>query len=75
MLEGLEPNKRTYHCRVNQIREELSETDRKIFDDALEDRAKWTPYSLSQALMKRGVKIQDKPIRKHREGTCTCSKT
>ena len=75
MLEDLEPSKRIYHCRVKIVRAKLDESDKKIFDEALADEQKWTPYGLSQALTKRGIKIFDKPIKKHREGTCTCSTT
>lgn len=75
MLEGLEPNKRQYSCRVKEVRKQLNEADKKIFDEALADPQKWTAYSLSQALINRGIRIFDKPIKKHREGTCTCSKT
>jgi len=75
VLEGMEPGKRTYECRVRTVREKLDDKDKKIFDEALADEQKWTAYGLSQALTKRGVKIFDKPIRKHREGTCTCSTT
>ena len=74
VLENLEPTKRIYHCRVKVVRAKLDENDKKIFDEALANEQKWTPYGLSQALIKRGIKIFDKPIKKHREGTCSCSK-
>lgn len=75
MLEGLAPAKRTYDCRIALIRKDLSDSDRKIFDEALADTETWSAYSLSVALTNRGIKIQDKPIRKHRSGLCQCSKT
>lgn len=74
MLEGLTPNKRTYECKIAQIRKDLSETDLKILDEALADKETWSAYSLSVALINRGIKVQDKPIRKHRDGSCQCSK-
>ena len=75
MLEGMKPNKRTYACRVAVVMESLDDADKKIFQDALDDEETWTAYSLSVALTNRGVKIHDKPIRKHRDGICQCSKT
>ena len=75
MLEGLSPNKRVYQCSVAVRRKSLDDNDKKILDDALADTQTWSHYGLSQALINRGIKIFDKAIKKHREGTCSCSKT
>lgn len=75
MLEGIAPTKREYPCAVGEVRKDLSDSDRKILDDALADTDTWSAYSLSVALKSRGLKVHDKPIKKHRDGTCICSKT
>ena len=74
MLEGLTPNKRTYECRVIVIRSELDEPDKKILDEALADEKTWSAYALSKALIGRGLVVQDKAIKKHRDGLCVCSR-
>ncbi len=75
VLEGLEPKPRRYECKVGTTLKSLEQVDREILEEALADWQKWSSYSLSQALAKRGVNIYDKAIRKHREGICSCSKT
>lgn len=74
MLEGLTPNKRIYECRVLVVRSELDDSDRKILDDALADEKTWSAYALSKALIGRGIIVQDKAIKKHRDGLCICSR-
>jgi len=74
VLEGLTPNKRIYECRVLVVRSELDDSDRKILDDALADEKTWSAYALSKALIGRGIIVQDKAIKKHRDGLCICSR-
>lgn len=72
LLEGLEPNRRVYPCNVKTLLDELDESDRKILEEALADRKKWSPYGLHHALKLRGIKLNDKAITKHRSGECSC---
>jgi len=75
VLEGMKPHKQRYPCRVATIKEELSEKDNAILDDALADRNTWTNYGLSKALTDRGITCNEKTIRKHREKACSCWRT
>ena len=74
MLEGLEPNKRVYTCAVQVLFEKLDDGDKKILSNAMEDARTWTPYGLEQALKKRGLTLNEKAIRKHRDKACHCSR-
>jgi len=74
VLEGLEPNKRVYTCGVQTLKDKLDDEDIKILDQALEDVKVWTPYGLEQALKKRGLTLNEKAIRRHREKGCHCWK-
>jgi hypothetical protein len=72
MLEGLTPPERVFPCRVRTVREELDESDSRIFFDAVNDMNTWSNHGLSDALALRGVQISEKAIRKHRSGLCSC---
>ena len=72
LLDGLEPNRREYPCNVDNVLNELDESDRKILQEALDDQKKWSPYGLHHALKLRGIKLNDKAISKHRSGECSC---
>ena len=50
----------------------LSESDQKILRDALANEEAWGNTALSKALTDRGLRISEKPIRKHRGGYCSC---
>jgi hypothetical protein len=71
MLENLEPQVKPLSCKVRTISESLKTEDRKILLDAIHD-PKWTPYTLSGALAKRGITLGDKTIRKHQINQCSC---
>jgi hypothetical protein len=75
MLEGLTPVVAERKCLAGRILETLDKDDLKILSDALEDRETWTSHGLSAALGKRGLKIGDDTIRKHRDKVCLCSRT
>ena len=73
MLEGLTPPKsRAVYCRVDDLAKGMTDDDRKIFLDAVDDGATWSANSLSGELRKRGVSIADTTITKHRTKTCAC---
>jgi hypothetical protein len=71
MLENLEPITPLRSCKVRTIMESLETKDRETLEKALVD-PRWTPYSLSTALEKRGLALADKLIRKHLNAECTC---
>ena len=72
MLEGLTPPVRVMPCAVRTIMDTLSESDQKILRDALANEEAWGNTALSKALTDRGLRISEKPIRKHRGGYCSC---
>jgi hypothetical protein len=73
MLEGLEPPKnRAVFCKVNDVMNELEESDVKILQEALEDTERWKHKTLSNALRAKGVSLADTTISKHRLRVCAC---
>jgi hypothetical protein len=72
MLEGLTPPERVPSCAVRKLRERLDESDQIIFDRAVADFDAWPSKTLASALTERGLLISDKPLRKHRDGLCSC---
>lgn len=72
MLEGLTPATHERKCLVTKVAESLDKDDAKILNDALADQGKWSSNALSEALGKRGVKLGDSTIRKHRDKMCLC---
>ena len=73
MLEGLAPPKnRSVYCRIADLAAEMSDTDKKIFMTAIEDKEAWSANSLSTALRQRGVSVADTTIAKHRNRACAC---
>ena len=72
MLEGLEPPKKSYYCKVGSVLAGLDVEDTQIFLKALADETTWPAWTLSQALKAKGVPLGDSPIRNHRRGSCRC---
>jgi len=73
MLEGIEPKKRRkYPCSVDKLLKQLDEPDVTILRDAINDPETWNPWALHQALKERKIFLNDKAIKKHREGKCSC---
>jgi hypothetical protein len=75
MLEGLKPPKAGKPCAVISLANAMSETDRDIFLDAVQNVTSWTASSLSRALRDRGIVIADHTITKHRNRTCVCHRS
>lgn len=73
MLEDLKPPAKVYPCKVREIAENLDAADSKIFMDAINDIGNWPNTMLAHELVKRGVYISEKPIRKHRRKECSCA--
>lgn len=72
MLEGLTPPKnKAVYCKIQQLSEELTESDRKILNDAM-DSEMWSSKALSTALRQRGISAADTTITKHRNKSCAC---
>lgn len=72
MLEGLQPPKKVYPCKVRQLAAEMSKEDSKIFLDAVKDN-NWPVVTLVEALRGRGVDVSPTPITNHRKGLCSCA--
>jgi hypothetical protein len=72
VLEGIQPKKRKYPCSVNKLLENLDEPDVTILRDAINDSETWNAWALHKALKERNIILNDKAIKKHREGTCSC---
>jgi hypothetical protein len=73
MLEGLEPERRNYGCKVKEILVSLEAMDQVVLELAL-DNKEWSALGLSKALRARGIVLGKDTIKNHREKTCHCSK-
>lgn len=73
MLEGLTPPKNAaVYCRIDQLQEQMSDKDKEIFINAINDDKSWSANALSRALRQRGVSVADTTISKHRSKSCAC---
>jgi hypothetical protein len=72
MLEGLEPTRQKFTCKVATVRDSLDESDQEIFLGAIIDEKKWGAKTLSNALKERGVALADTVITRHRRRVCRC---
>lgn len=72
MLEGLEPPRVNFTCRVKTLNEELDKKDAQILSAALADVRKWPAKTLQKALKERGISLADTVISKHRQQLCRC---
>jgi hypothetical protein len=73
MLEDLSLPVKLYSCRVRTLREEMSESDGQILEDAVMNPA-WPCKTLQNELLKREIKLSDTVIKNHREKRCSCWK-
>jgi hypothetical protein len=71
MLEGMEPIVRHYPCKIRTILESLSDKDKEILLEAL-DNPNWTNAALTTALNNRGLKISRYSIDTHTGKRCSC---
>lgn len=71
MLEGLTPPVRKWNCKVKQVADELSPTDKKILLEAV-DNPEWKFKTLQKELSKRGITLVDTTLSKHRNKSCGC---
>ena len=71
MLEDLTPPVRMHTCKVRTIAEGLSEKDRGILMQAVDNEA-WGFKTLSNELAHRGLTLTDSSIARHRRRQCAC---
>lgn len=71
MLEGLTPPVRVHSCKVRTIAESLSDQDRGVLMEAVDNEA-WSFKTLSNELAKRGITLTDSGIARHRRRQCAC---
>lgn len=73
MLEGLTPPSSIKgSCKVATVCETLSDADKTILLQAIEDRNSWPIKTLARALSERGLNISDTPLTNHRSKSCVC---
>jgi hypothetical protein len=72
VLEGLEPQKQNFTCKVAIVRDSLDESDQEILLAAIIDERKWGAKTLSNALKGRGISLADTVISRHRKRACRC---
>ena len=72
MLENLSFEKKLGNCKVRTMIESLDKKDAELLAGYIADEENWSAYTLSLALSKRGIALDDKVIAKHRSKLCTC---
>jgi hypothetical protein len=72
MLEGMTPPEHVTPCAIRTLLGKLDEADQRILLDALANPEAWGNTVLAKALTDRGLRISEKPIRKHRMKHCSC---
>lgn len=72
MLENLHHELKLGNCKIRTYLETLSAKDGELLNSYIDDVETWSSYTLSTALAKRGINIDDKIITKHRLNQCTC---
>ena len=72
MLEGLTPTVQVRACGVRSILAGLDDGDRIVLESAMESPQVWPVKTLSRALLQRGLKLSETPIRSHRNRECSC---
>lgn len=73
MLEGLTPPKnRAVYCRIADLADSMTDADKNIFINAVDNKELWSANSLSTALRQRGISVADTTIAKHRNRVCAC---
>lgn len=73
MLEGLTPpSKFGGSCKVATMSADLSESDKKILEEAIANKDAWPIKSLMKALGEKGLIISATPLTAHRAKTCAC---
>jgi hypothetical protein len=73
MLEGLTPPAANRgSCKVAIVSEALSEADKAILNQAIDNRTEWPIKTLARALNERGLSISESPLTNHRAKSCAC---
>lgn len=73
MFEGLQPPSIEKLCSLAKEMKTLSDKDLKAFSEALADQ-RWTHKGLTEAVVGRGFKTNEKALRAHRKKECLCSR-
>lgn len=72
MLENLTPTVKRGSCRIRSLYEDLEPSDSKLLRQYIDDEISWTSWGLAAALSQRGIKIDHKTIKRHRDKICSC---
>lgn len=73
LLDDLKPVVKIWPCQVRDKAATLDPSDAEKLIAAVMDPA-WKYQALEVALAERGIQISQQVIKKHRLGTCSCSK-
>ena len=68
-----EPVRTGTYCRIQVIKEQLSDAERDDFDQALADRG-ITAAAIERVLARKSIRLNQNSITRHRRGECTCDK-
>lgn len=73
MLEDLKQPEYVRPCAVRTVLATLNAADKKILVDAVMDQS-WGMSTLELALAAKGITLGQGAIKRHRFGSCSCSK-
>lgn len=72
MLEGMQPTVKRGTCRIRSLYETLEPNDSKLLRQYVDDEETWTSWGLAAGLSQRGIRIDHKTIKRHRDKICSC---
>lgn len=72
MLEDLKPEIKRGSCRIRTLYETLEPNDAKLLRQYIGDEETWGSWALASALSQRGIRIDHKTIKRHRDKICSC---
>jgi len=61
-------------CKVQTVRAKLSDSDKTIFDNAINDVENFSTHSLHLGLRQLGVEIGYQTLSRHRKKICSCGR-
>lgn len=73
LLENLVKPETVLPCRVRTVLAELSDKDRDILQNAINDLT-WPAETLANSLRDFGLQVSASKLRAHRKNACSCSK-
>lgn len=73
LLDDLQPPRKVWPCQIRDTADKLDPKDAEALYAAVANKA-WGYQTLEAALKARGLNVGQQSIKKHRLGSCSCSR-